>query len=81
MYLMLLGLAFLLLKYLAVDPVAGWNWWWVLSPFALAVLWWWWADHFGYTRRKVAEQMDERKARRIDEGRKHLGLPPLGKRK
>ena len=36
MYLLLLGLVLLGLKYLEVGPVAGWSWWWVLSPFALA---------------------------------------------
>ncbi|MEN9904229.1 MAG: hypothetical protein RLZZ555_794 [Pseudomonadota bacterium] len=81
MYLLLLGLVLLGLKYLDVGPLAGWSWWWVLSPFALAVVWWWWADRSGYTKRQEAKKMDERKARRLDEGRKRLGLPPLDKRR
>ena len=42
----------------------------VLSPFALAVIWWSWADQSGYTTRQASKKMDERKARRLDEGRK-----------
>ena len=53
----------------------------VLSPFALAVIWWSWADQSGYTTRQASKKMDERKARRLDEGRKRLGLPPLDKRR
>ncbi len=81
MYLLLLGLLLLLLKYLQVEPIAGLSWWWVLSPFALAVAWWRWADHSGYTQRQEGRKMDERKARRLEEGRKLLGLPPLDKRR
>ena len=80
MYLLLLGLLLLPLKYLQVDPVADLGWGWVLSPFALAVLWWWWADHSGHSQRQEVRKMDERKARRLDEGRRRLGLPPLHKR-
>ena len=80
MYLLLLGLALLLLKYLQVGPVAGLGWWWVLSPFALTLAWWWWADRSGYTRRQEGKRMDGRKARRLEEGRKRLGLPPRDRR-
>ena len=44
MYLLILGIALMLLKYLEIGPVAAWSWLWVLSPFALAVVWWAWAD-------------------------------------
>ena len=81
MYLLLLGLLLLLLKYFEVGPVAAWDWWWLLLPFAAAVLWWWWADCHGYTQRQEMEKMAQRKQKRLDEGRKRLGLPPLSKRK
>ena len=29
----LLGVAFILLKILAIQPVASWSWWWVTAPF------------------------------------------------
>ena len=73
-----LALIFITLKLLGVIT---WSWWWVLSPFALAVIWWSWADQSGYTTRQASKKMDERKARRLDEGRKRLGLPPLDKRR
>ena len=81
MYLLLLGLLLLLLKYLQLGPVAGLSWWWALLPFALALLWWSWADHSGYTQRQAGRKMDLRKARRLEEGRKRLGLRPLDRRR
>jgi small Trp-rich protein len=51
-------------------------WWWVLSPFALAVLWWGWADSTGYTKRKAMEKMDQKKKDRIEKQREALGIKP-----
>lgn len=28
-----IGLIFVVMKLLSVEPVASWSWWWVLSPF------------------------------------------------
>ena len=44
MYLLGLGIVLIALKYLEIGQVATWEWWWVLSPFGLAVVWWAWAD-------------------------------------
>ena len=64
MYLMVLGLILLVLKYLEIGPVAMWSWWWVLAPFAAAVAWWAWADSSGYTKRKAMERTDKRRDER-----------------
>jgi small Trp-rich protein len=74
MYLLGLGLVLLLMKYLEFGAVAEWPWWVVLAPFGLAVLWWAWADMSGYTKRKAAEKIDQRKRDRIDKQREALGL-------
>ncbi|MCV0440400.1 MAG: TIGR04438 family Trp-rich protein [Hydrogenophaga sp.] len=74
MYLLILGVLLLLMKYLEYGIVATWSWWWVLSPFALAVAWWAWADTTGYTRRKAMEKMDQKKQDRIDKQREALGI-------
>lgn len=74
MYLLMLGIALLLLKYFDIGFVANLSWWWVLSPFALTVLWWAWADSSGYTKRKEMEKMDQKKRDRIDKQRAALGL-------
>jgi small Trp-rich protein len=34
-----IGLLLLVLRVFGVEPVAGWSWLWVLSPFALAFIW------------------------------------------
>jgi small Trp-rich protein len=72
MYLLVLGLILLGLKWAGVAPVAGWSWWWVLSPFALAALWWWIADASGYTSRKAMEKEEQRKKQRQEESRERL---------
>ncbi|MBS0468017.1 MAG: TIGR04438 family Trp-rich protein [Proteobacteria bacterium] len=74
MYALLLGIFLMLLKYLAIEPVANWSWWWVLSPFAVAVAWWAWADATGYTKRKAMEKMDQRKQDRINRNKEALGM-------
>jgi small Trp-rich protein len=74
MYLLVLGIILLALKYFEVGPVATWPWWAVLAPFALAAVWWAWADWSGYTKRKVVEREDARKKARIDKSRETLGI-------
>ena len=74
MYLLGIGMVLLALKYLEIGAVAQWDWWLVLSPFALALAWWAWADWSGYTKKKAVERMDRRKQDRIDKSREALGL-------
>jgi len=77
MYLLGIGIVLLALKYLEIGPVAAWDWWVVLAPFALAVLWWAWADKSGYTKRKAMEKEDARRQSRIDKNRVALGKKRL----
>lgn len=81
MYLLGLGLVLLGMKYLGVGPVATWDWWLVLVPFGLAVLWWAWADWSGYTKRKAMERENARRQARIDSNREALGTGPKKKRR
>lgn len=74
MYLLGIGIVFLLLKYLEIGFVATWSWWVILSPFALAVVWWARADASGYTKRKAMEREEERRQTRIDKNRAAIGL-------
>lgn len=79
MYLLGLGLIFLVMKYFGLGPVAAWEWWWVLSPFALAVLWWSWADWSGYTKKVAMAKEDKRRQARIE--RNHEALGTSGKKR
>ena len=74
MWFLMLGLLGVALKFLEIGFVAGWSWWVVLSPFALAVAWWAWADASGYTKRKVVEKENQRRQDRIDRQRSNLGM-------
>lgn len=73
MYFLGLGLALLIMKYLAVGPVADWSWWIILAPFGLAVLWWTWADNSGYSKKKAMERENDRRQERIDRNRANIG--------
>jgi small Trp-rich protein len=74
MLLLGLGIILLLMKYLEIGAPAAWDWWVVLSPFALAVAWWTWADWSGYTKRKAVEREEARRKARIDKHREQLGM-------
>ncbi|MGD9775135.1 TIGR04438 family Trp-rich protein [Diaphorobacter sp.] len=76
MYALALGVLLVLLKYLEVGVVANLSWWWVLSPFAVAVAWWTWADASGYTKRKAMQKMDQRKKDRLNKQKNALGMGP-----
>jgi len=76
MYLLILGLGLMLMKYFEIGFVAELSWWWVLTPFALAVAWWAWADASGYTKRKAMEKMDQKKKDRLEKQRAALGIKP-----
>ncbi len=80
MYLLLIGVAALLMKYLEFGPVASWDWWLVLSPFALTVVWWAWADKSGYTKRVEIAKMAKRKQHRLDKQRDAIGASSKRKR-
>jgi small Trp-rich protein len=61
--------------------VAAWDWWVVLLPFGLAVLWWTWADWSGYTKKKAMEREDARRQARIDNSREAMGMLSQKKRR
>lgn len=73
MYFLVLGVALLVMKYQQLGPIATLSWWWVLSPFALAVVWWMWADSSGYTKRKAMEREAEKRKARIDRNKEAIG--------
>lgn len=73
MYLVGLGLVLMVMKYLAIGPLADVSWLWVLSPFALAAVWWQWADASGYTKKRAMERENTRKNARILKNRENIG--------
>lgn len=81
MYLLMLGVALTLMKYLEIDPVAAWSWWQVLLPYGLASAWWAWADSTGYTKKKAMEREDAKRKERIDKNKDALGISRSKKRR
>jgi small Trp-rich protein len=73
---LLIGLLLLASKWLELGPAAGWSWWWVLSPFAMAVAWWAFADATGITQRRAMRRHEENVARRKAKSVDDLGLGP-----
>lgn len=74
MYFLLLGIGLTIWNYTRIGLVADMSWWWVFSPFALAIVWWTWADLSGYTKRKEMQKMDQKKQERLDRQRAALGI-------
>ena len=73
MYAVGLGVILMLMKYLDFDPVVKWAWWWILSPFGVAVVWWFWADSTGWTKKQAMKRENERRRARIDKNREAIG--------
>ena len=73
MWLIVIGVLLIALKLAEFGPIGALSWWWVLSPFVLAVLWCEFADKSGYTKRKEMDKLDERR-----EARRQRSLEALG---
>ena len=80
MWLVVLGVGLGVLKLAGLGFVAGWPWWVVLAPFALAAGWWVIADATGITQRQAMEREAKRAAQRREAQFESLGLraPPAG---
>ena len=76
MWLVIVGVALLVLKMAGVGWLANWSWWWVAAPFALAAVYWQIADSAGWTQRAAMRRADERVQRRRDERLDALGMRP-----
>lgn len=72
MYMVVLGVILLLLKYLEIGPAAGLEWWQALVPFGLAVLWWAWADWSGLTKRRAIDRTNDMQKKRMDQRRDQI---------
>lgn len=70
----LIGVLLVVLRWAEIGPVAAWSWWWVVSPFVLAVLWWAIADATGYTQRQAMRRYDERRAQRRQAHMEAMGM-------
>lgn len=74
-----LGVLLLVMNLANIGPVGAWTWeddWWLmLAPFGLAVVWWAWADATGLNKRRAMEKID---ARREERRRKNLDALGLG---
>ncbi|MGA0570660.1 TIGR04438 family Trp-rich protein [Variovorax sp. VNK109] len=72
MLFLVIGIVFIVLKYMELTFVATWSWWIILSPFLLAVAWWHWSDASGRTKRRAMEKMENRKKDRLQKQRDAL---------
>ena len=58
MYLVWLGTALVVLKWLEVEPVGSLSWWWVLAPLAVALAWFEGLEKlFGRDRRRLGAEV------------------------
>ncbi|HZH05421.1 MAG TPA: TIGR04438 family Trp-rich protein [Lautropia sp.] len=63
MYLVWLGSALVVMKWLEIEPVAGLSWWWVVAPLAVALAWFEGLEKlFGRDRRQLEMSESEKNA-------------------
>ncbi len=74
MVFIVIGVLLIGLKLADIAPVAAWSWWWVLSPFALAVAWWAYADGSGLTKRREMDKLEDKKKERRQKAMDALGI-------
>lgn len=75
MILVVVALVLIGLKLAEVPPLAGWSWWWILSPLVLAFLWFEVFERLLRLDRKVDQEADHEKRRR-ERTRAGFGLAP-----
>lgn len=64
MYMVWLGTAMVVMKWLEVGPVADWSWWWVMAPLGIALVWFEGVEKlFGRDRRQVEMADFEKQAK------------------
>jgi len=80
MYLILIGVLLLVLKFADFGPVGQWSWWIVLAPFAGAAIWWAWADASGWSKRRAMDRMQDKKDERRRRNMEALGTEPRRRR-
>ena len=81
MYMVVLGVLLLILKFAEFGPVGQWSYWAVLWPFAVAVVWWSFADASGWTKRREIDKMEDRKKKRRQDNLEALGMDEHRQRK
>jgi small Trp-rich protein len=85
MWFVVIGVAMLVMNLAGIGPVGAWTWredWWLLlMPFGLAILWWLWADSSGWTQRKAMEKVDAKRDARRDKQLDALGMGPKKSRR
>ena len=87
MYLVILGVALIVMNLAGIGPVANWTWtltgdlWKFALPFALAAGWWIWADVSGLNKRREMEKMEAKKRNRRKENLAALGMDTRARRK
>jgi small Trp-rich protein len=84
MWFVAIGVAMLVMNMAGVGPIGAWTWkeqwFWMLLPFGLALLWWAWADWSGWTKRKAMEKIDAKRDARRQKALDALGLQSPGKK-
>ena len=81
MFFIAIGVLGILLKLIGFGPVENLSWLWVLSPFALAVVWWTWSDNSGRTTRLAMDKLEQRKEARRQKQMEALGRDDHSRRR
>jgi small Trp-rich protein len=81
MWFIAIGVLGIVLKLAGFGIVEKLTWPWILSPFALAVVWWAWSDSSGRTTRLAMDRLEQRKEARRQKQMVALGRDEPKRRK
>ncbi len=77
MWLLGIGLLFILMKWVDFGPVGSWSWIWVVSPFIVALIWFeLFEPMLGLDKKKAHSDVEKIKEERV---RKALERKPRGR--
>ncbi|MDE1952813.1 MAG: TIGR04438 family Trp-rich protein [Betaproteobacteria bacterium] len=75
MWVLVVAIVLLGLKFAAIGPFATLSWWWIAIPLAVVFVWWEIIDPmFAVSQKRAMREMGERKKERNEKARKALGM-------
>lgn len=75
MWLLIVAIVLLGLKFAAVGPFATLSWWWIAGALGLVFIYWELIDPWlDISKRRAVREMDARRAERVERERARLGL-------
>ncbi len=75
MWLLIVAIVLLGLKFAALGPFASLSWWWIAGALGVVFIYWELIDPWlAISKKRAVREMELRREERVERGRAHLGL-------